>query len=229
MKNVRREDWENLKPTIYDWGINDVNYNICKRETIRRAGHKSCQKLVWMCPYYADWVKMVDRCFCAKRHKQDPSYAACDVYEGWRYLSNFIEWVDSQPNKDWKNCQLDKDLLITGNKLYSPETCTYIQRRVNLFLVGSNENVNGLMIGVSIDRRSKVKKFTAQCKNHFTGRHEFLGNFKTELEAHLVWKAKKHEHACRLADLQDDSRVAEALRQRYAPDKDLTNLHKKGY
>jgi len=42
------------------------------------------------------------------------------------------------------------------------------------------------------------------------------------LDAHLAWKQQKHEYACLLADLQEDSRVADALRQRYAPDKDWT-------
>ena len=39
----------------------------------------------------------------------------------------------------------------------------------------------------------------------------------SEYEAHEAWKARKHEHACKLADIQSDVRVAKVLRTRYCP------------
>jgi hypothetical protein len=57
--------------------------------------------------------------------------------------------------------------------------------------------------------------------NKIKSRH--IGYFKTELEAHKAWQARKHEYALQLADLQSDERVAEVLRTKYAPDKDWTN------
>ena len=74
------------------------------------------------------------------------------------------------------------------------------------------------MIGVCW--KAANKKFEAQCSNPFSKDRGYLGLFDNELEAHKTWQAKKHEHACRLADIQGDPRAAEALRKRYAPDTD---------
>jgi hypothetical protein len=114
---------------------------------------------------------------------------------------------------NWKDCHLDKDLLFKGNKLYGPDTCLFVEERVNLFLIDENLKPSGFLKGASMVKKSG--RFRSYCNNPFLQKNEHLGVFATELEAHLAWKAKKHEHACRLADLQDDPRVAEALRQRY--------------
>lgn len=120
--NIRRDDWESLTPTIYGWGVNDVNYNTAKRIELPHINGKRRSKGVWVCPYYDDWVGVIERCFCSKFKTKWPTYQDCTLTEDWKYLSNFIKWVDSQPNKDWKSCALDKDLLVTGNKFYGLET-----------------------------------------------------------------------------------------------------------
>ena len=80
------------------------------------------------------------------------------------------------------------------------------------------------MIGCSFHKATG--KYMSRCMNPFSkyegqGRH--IGIFNTELEAHKAWQAKKHEYACQLAELQADPRAAQALRERFAPDKDWTN------
>jgi hypothetical protein len=209
-KNIRREDWESLKPTIHGWGVVDVNYNTGVTVTIQGKS-----KLVWTYPYYADWRSMIRRCFGNDPSGSCSSYVGCEIFKEWQYLSNFIKWVDSQPNRDWKNSQLDKDLLGNG-KLYSPETCVYISCKINTFMLDSKRSRGSLLIGVCFHSgASKENPYASKCSNPFTNKTEYISLFPTELEAHLAWKAKKHEHALKLADLQDDPRVAEALRTRY--------------
>ena len=58
-------------------------------------------------------------------------------------------------------------------------------------------------------------KFQAQCSNPLICRNEFIGYFDTKEEAHLAWKAKKHEHACLFADMQENEIIANALRNRF--------------
>jgi hypothetical protein len=155
-----------------------------------------------------------------------PTYKGCTVCNEWKYFSNFIKWVDSQPNRDWQNCAPDKDFLVVGNKHYSPDTVIYIPRSLNVFITDRSNNRGHLMLGVTDKSYNSSKSpFEAKCNNPFTeggyvGR--YLGVFATELQAHKAWQAKKHEYACQLADLQQDPRVAKALRERYAPDKDWT-------
>ena len=204
---------------IYGWGINDVNYSITKSETINGKNTK-----VWVCPYYSKWSGMIERCFDIKYQEKKPTYRDCTICEEWKYLSNFIKWVDSQPNKDWVNCEPDKDILFQGNKHYSPETVVFVSRQINNFLTDSGKIRGAHMIGVSyIPQGSEKNPYRSECNNPFKRKGRYLGIYPTELEAHLAWQAKKHEYACALADLQDDPRVAQALRERYAPDKDWTN------
>tara|TARA_R110000850_G_scaffold257954_1_gene384376 strand:+ start:163 stop:555 length:393 start_codon:yes stop_codon:yes gene_type:complete len=110
--------------------------------------------------------------------------------------------------------QLDKDLLFVGNKVYSPATCVFVHRKVNMFTVGSDGARGDYAIGVYHTMKGS---YTSQCNNPLTNKYERLGYFNTELEAHLVWKRRKHDLACELANSEyvTDERVAEALRKRY--------------
>ena len=218
MCNIRRKDWKNLEPSIYGWGINDVDYKVT--DTIKEDNK---HKITWICPYYESWRSMIKRCFSSKFQNSRNNYKNCTVTEEWKYLSNFIKWVDSQPNRDWMNCELDKDLILKGNKHYSSETCVYLEYTSNLFISDSTSKRGECMLGVSIKNGIKLKKYRAYCGDPFNRTCSHLGYFNTELEAHKAWQAKKHEYACQLADLQKDERGSNALRERYAPDKDWTN------
>ena len=200
---------------IYGWGVNDVDYNVQKYEVVNGK-----RKRVWVCPYYQKWFDMLRRCFDLNYQERNPTYKDCTVAEEWRYLSNFIKWVDSQPNKRWRECELDKDFLSGCDKHYSPDTAWFVSKKVNKFILDCGEARGDHLIGTRYTpHQSKKNPYSAQCQNPF-GRGRYIGRYSTELEAHKAWQAKKHEYACQLADMQEDERVAKALRERYAPDKD---------
>lgn len=203
---------------VCGWGINDVDYSVTKYETLNGK-----EKKVWVCPYYLDWVGMIQRCFSPRELERYPSYKGCTIELNWKYFSNFIDWVNTQPNKNWVSCNLDKDFLISGNKHYSPDTAVYIPADLNMFIISAEKGRGGCMIGVCRHLTKKKNPFQANCHNPFTKEQEYLGVFPTELEAHKAWQAKKYEYACQLADLQPDYRLANRLREMYAPDKDWTN------
>lgn len=220
-KNIRRDDWESLKPTVFGFGINDVNYVVQKNEELPKVNGKRKRETVWVCPYYRKWKTMLQRCYNKSYLERQPTYQGCKVCEEWRYLSNFIEWVDCQPNKEWQKCHLDKDFLINGNKVYSPETAVFVSSVVNSFILDGSKYRGECMIGVYY-RPDRKKPYYAQCKNPFTNKTEYLGLFSTELVANKAWQERKHYHALQLADLQSDPRIAKILRERYSPDKDWT-------
>lgn len=206
-----------FKGTTFGWGINDVDYPTTKRRTLKGSNIIETE----VCPYYRDWFGVLQRCLYPRYKERKPTYEGCTIDEEWKYLSNFIKWVDSQPNRDWKNCSLDKDMLTLKNKHYSSTNCVYIPKSLNSF-IAEGGRAGSLMRGVTLDNRYKNPRYAAKCQNPFVhaglGRH--IGTYNTELEAHLAWQARKHEYACQLADLQQDPRVAKALRERYAPDRD---------
>ena len=192
---------------VFGVGINDADYVTDVREIMN--GKKV---LVWRCPFYRTWVSMLERCYSEREHQRHPTYVGCKVCDEWLLFSNFKRWMEQQ---DWQGKQLDKDLLIEGNKVYSPETCIFVDVKINSFVTDNGATRGDYMIGVNLDKRRN--KFQTRCCNPFTRKQEYLGLFTTELEAHLAWKTRKHELACQLADSEyvTDERLANALRTRY--------------
>ena len=188
-----------MKNLVYGVGINDADYVIKPTINGKRV----------FCPYYRKWIDMLQRCYSEKYHKRQPTYIGCEVAEEWLTFSNFKAWMEGQ---DWKGKQLDKDILIPNNKLYSRDTCVFVDSKVNSFLSDCKAARGSYMVGV--DCPPPRNKFRAQC-NDGNGKLLHLGLFETELEAHLVWKACKRKLACKLAEEQSDARIAEALRNRF--------------
>ena len=184
-------------------GINDADYVVYPTVSGKQV----------MCPFYKVWKSMLVRCYNSKVHQRSPTYVGCSVSPEWLTFSNFRAWMETQ---DWVGKELDKDILFKGNKVYSPQTCVFVPVNVNLLLLDHANARGNYMIGAY--RYKLAGKFTAKC-NDGTGKLVHLGYYITELEAHLAWKAYKHNLACKLAGEQTDSRVAEALRTRYCETK----------
>lgn len=117
--------------------------------------------------------------------------------------------------QEWKDKELDKDLLIRCNKEYSPITCTLLHEKVNSFILDRKGARGKYLIGASLDKR--CNKYQSRCGNPFTGKDDSLGYFISEIEAHLAWKKYKHQMSCLLADSEyvTDERISEVLQSRY--------------
>lgn len=195
-----------MKNLIHGVGVNDSKYPLTRNEFIDGKSTR-----VWSCKIYQAWKNMLCRCYCDKYQSIRTTYKGCSVCEEWLTFSNFKRWVQDQ---DWEGKQLDKDIIVPGNKVYSPETCAFVSRDLNYFILDSPKRRGQCPIGVRWHARDK--KYHARCNNPFTRQYEWLGMFDCPKNAHLTWKRRKHELACQYADMQTDPRVAEALRKRYA-------------
>lgn len=188
-------------------GVNDADYNVNEHEVLNGIHFIS-----WRCPFYRKWKDMITRCYSKAYQKKHPTYIGCIVCDEWLKFSNFKAWMEKQ---DWEDKDLDKDLLKKGNKVYSPESCCFIDKKINYFTIEQASSKGALPIGVSLHKASG--KLLAQCRNPISNKNEYLGVFDCPQEAHQAWRKRKHEFACQLADMQTDERVANALRLRYAP------------
>lgn len=202
-----------MKPRklVYGVGINDADYAVHRMETIGYGDGKAKRKRVWMCRYYQTWANMLERCHSSKFQELRPTYKDCIVCDEWLTFSNFKAWMETQ---NFEGLELDKDTLIKGNQVYSPDTCMFVTQMVNSFT-----NENGAQRGewlVGVSRNKGTNKFRARCCNPFTKKSEHLGYFDSEQEAHQAWLKRKNELAHKLAAIQTDERVAEALRKRYS-------------
>lgn len=191
---VRGEVKDPTTARVFGVGINDVGYVVDKLINGERI----------ICPYYKTWKNMLGRCYYDKNR---PTYEGASVCEEWFRLSNFKSWMEKQ---DWQGKELDKDLLVKGNKLYSPQTCVFISSDINLFIITSLKADGDLPQGVKQHR----KAFTAVVG--IDGKNTYLGSFKTAEEAHSAWREAKMLQAIVLAERQNCPLVAEALLKRYA-------------
>lgn len=158
-------------------GVKDNTEPLVKKEFINNKWVKS-----WTCPYYSKWKDMLMRCYSDKFQEKHPTYKGCLVCDEWLVFSNFKKWMI---NQDWVDKHLDKDIKIPNNKIYSPDTCLFVPPKLNLFMCNNRKG----LLGVNYHKRDKV--FGANVNNPITGKIEFLGNFKSESEAHHAWKARK--------------------------------------
>ena len=197
------------KKLVYGVGINDADYVTQKMDTFYVNGVRK-QRLVWVCLYYRAWTSMLKRCYSAKHQERQPTYVGCSVSEEWLRFSNFRRWMEKQ---DWEGMQLDKDILFSGNKVYSAETCVFVTNMVNLFTTDRGNDRGEWLIGVNWNK--PAGKFRSRCRNPFTKKQEHLGLFINELDAHQAWLKRKLELAHLLAAEQTDERVAKALIERY--------------
>lgn len=190
---------------VFGVGINDADYVIKKSLSYIEDGKRK-RKQLWACPYYNKWSSMLTRCYSSKFLQKNPTYKGCSVCQEWLTFSNFKAWMETQ---DWEGKQLDKDILLINNKIYSPETCVFVEQKVNLFL-------NDLCVGnIGSCWNSKANKYMAQCSDG-KGGNKTLGLFDTAEEAHLAWKKAKHDIAIELSYNQSDIRIREILLNRYA-------------
>lgn len=195
---------------IYGSGVVDLHYP----KKIRR-GSRQDVVVVWSCPYFERWRGLIRRCYSKAQLERNPTYLQCEVCDDWLIFSKFKLWMETQ---DWEGKELDKDLLVDNNKLYSPETCLWVSHDVNIFICDRRRlETNTKSIGTALDIGTGL--WRAQCGNPFGNtsyeKRGYIGLFKTQELAHLAWKIKKHEYACRLAELQENPKVAEALLNRY--------------
>lgn len=190
---------------VHGVGINDADYKVGSPVVVNDVQYKRC-------PYYMRWCNMLKRCYSEASLISDPTYRDCEVCVDWLVFSNFRAWMEQQ---DWQGKHLDKDLLKPSSKVYSPETCVFVDQIVNNFLCDAGSIRGDYPIGVH--RCKRKGQYVAKCCNPFTKKYDWLGRHDTPEQAHLAWKARKHELACQLADsdLVTDERLAEALRNRY--------------
>lgn len=150
------------------------------------------------------WKGMLERCYNKKRIETQPTYKDCTVCEEWHNYQNFKIWFNENfielKNKNERVC-LDKDILVKGNKVYSPETCCFVPNEINVLFTKTNKNRGLYPIGVYY--KKKLNKYIAQCSEKI-GRdkkqQKHLGVFNTPKEAFEAYKQYKEMYIKKVAD-----------------------------
>lgn len=80
-------------------------------------------------PAYKSWRGMINRCYDPEGHEgRLYMYKNVEVYKEWYNYQVFAEWFEENYIE---GCVLDKDIKSGDNKMYSPDTCSFVTQQVN--------------------------------------------------------------------------------------------------
>jgi len=75
---------------------------------------------------YQKWRGMMTRCYDHVYQNKNPTYVGCTVCNDWLNFQNFAKWAESVGFIGQAGLELDKDIRSKGEKLYGPETCSFV-------------------------------------------------------------------------------------------------------
>lgn len=137
---------------------------------------------------------MYNRCYNEKIHETRPWYKDCTVCDEWlqdKYA--FYDWVNDGNFyiiDGEKTVELDHDILVKGNKIYSPDTCIFVPKSINSMFGGSSKKKNnGLPVGVV----QVGAKYRPQVKGYRT-------TYETPEEAWKIYAEHKKARIIVMAD-----------------------------
>lgn len=149
---------------------------------------------------YNVWVGIIERSYSEKWKKKYPTYKNVIVCDEWLNFQNFAKWYDNNYPHHIQGIkfEVDKDLKQENveNKIYSPETCIIVPKRINGFMVNKQSSNTSGYIGV---RKLKGKnKWSASSVNQIKKSPRNLGVFNTLEEALACYEKDRCDKAEKL-------------------------------
>ena len=140
---------------------------------------------------YIIWNAVIERCYKTSLKNKFPSYyGICTVCNEWHNYQNFAKWFDENYYTIGEGrMHIDKDILVQGNTVYSPEKCLIVPQRINMLFV-FHPNKTGLPSGIG------------RSKNGYTASYNTkrLGTFKTLEDAYSVYANQKENEIKKIAN-----------------------------
>lgn len=160
---------------------------------------------------YLKWIGMLKRCYTPDNEVVAGIYGDVTVCSDWHNFQVFAEWAKAQVGYGNERWAIEKDLLIKGNKVYSPDACCFLPQELNNQLLKATKVRGKYPIGVSLNTPNG--RFVAHLSGN-DGVSSHLGMFDTAYDAFLCYKEAKEKRLKTLANKwrdQIDPRAYEAL------------------
>ena len=149
------------------------------------------------------WESMLTRCYGIDNNGKRPTYKECTVCDEWLIFSNFKAWFEENYREGY---YLDKDLLIRGNKIYSPHTCCFVPHKINTLILDRGRDRGVYPIGVS----KQGNKF--QVGVNVDGKRKYIGLYDTMEEAFDAYKQAKECHIKEVAaEYYSDGKISKQV------------------
>lgn len=146
---------------------------------------------------YASWFHILERCYCKKYQKTQPTYVDVEICEEWKNFQNYAIWFDENHIEGW---HLDKDLLVSNNKIYSPETCCFLPQEINNLLTNRQNFRGKYPLGVTKQKNIDSYRVTFT-KNK---KQVYLGSFKCLKTASKTYIDAKESYIKEVANIWKD-------------------------
>lgn len=135
---------------------------------------------------YLKWHDMMSRCYNEKFLERQPQYRECTVCKEWQNFQNFKVWYEEHKYGDVV-LDLDKDILIKGNMVYSSDTCCLVPHNLNTLFLAGQKNRGDLPLGIHFDKtKGKYRAVT-----NVMGQNKKLGTFDNPEDAFARYKEFK--------------------------------------
>jgi len=146
---------------------------------------------------YGAWIGILRKSYSERFKLRSPTYRDCTMDSKWHNYQVFAKWYHENQKESF---ELDKDILIKRNKIYSPETCCFVPKEINLLFVKRNSKRGPHPIGVSFHKKRQIFYVIMSKNNKNVG----LGTFNTAEEAFLAYKHGKEKHIKEVAEKWKD-------------------------
>lgn len=140
---------------------------------------------------YNAWSNIILRCYSDKHRYLFEAYPDCEICEEWCNFQVFAKWFDDNYYPVEGRLHVDKDVLVYGNKIYSPDTCLLLPQRINMIFMTKPKT-----------RDADLPNTIHRCKSGFQASYngKSLGIFCTLEEAILAHDDKKRIHIKKVAE-----------------------------
>lgn len=164
---------------------------------------------------YKIWEEILKRCYVYT--EQNPAYKDCTICDEWLCYANFEKWYkENYYEISNEKMHLDKDILIKGNKLYSPETCIFVPQRINALFTKRAAKRGKYPIGVTFS--NKANKYEPQVQGR-----KWLGYFDNPYDAFLIYKKEKELRIKEIADEYKDKIPQKLYNAMYSYEVEITD------
>lgn len=184
--------YDSIKKEYFGFGIYDTH------DAFSDDINKKC---------FITWRGMIERCYNEEQRYKWKTYQGCYVCDEWKFYSAFKEWFLDNYKKGF---DLDKDILVRGNKEYSPNKCCFVPQEINKFFTKRQNCRGSYLIGTSKRKNRNI----FQSSISIDSKQLYLGDFKSEYDAFIAYKKAKELRIKELANEYKDQlepRVYEAL------------------
>lgn len=159
---------------------------------------------------YKCWQGMMNRCYSPAYQEIAKTYHPCTVSSSWLYFPTFRKWYEDNNVLGW---ELDKDMLVQGNTMYSEDCCTFLPKELNNLaknLKSASKASRGLTTGVRY--REDMPKHPYEVRLTRFNKCETVGYYPSLSAASASYKKEKEAYIKVVAEIYyDKGLIADSL------------------